>query len=466
MGTLVPQLYWSVYMRPIQMTKRHEIPPPLTLDTVNVTPALDGESPKMKALLRQVHRLAPAPLPALIHGETGSGKELCARALHDRAPWREGPFIAINCAAIPRELLTSELFGSTSGAFTGARNRPGLIGKANQGTLFLDEIGELSLEAQSALLRVLDRQEVRAVGSEQPKRVNFRLVSATHRDLWRMVSQGQFREDLYHRISTFTLRVPSLRHRQEDLKRLCYELAPEVAERLTEATWAALKIYPWPGNVRELKNTLLRVRYISPNGSISPALLGLNSVHYKSLEVTDERSNAPGSTPPEPPPAHAASLLPERSIEEDITSQLTRQVDPKPLLSLSLRDRASLFVRDVVSENRGNISQAAESLEIGRGTVYRYLTHADSCVTTAPPRVAQYPEGLGEYGELMSARFRAELIAELKVMLLAELNGHRGGSKDPLGVKGEGLVGVREGEGEAEANADDDAPTAMIRRAS
>jgi DNA-binding NtrC family response regulator len=453
-------------MRPVQMTKRHEIPPPLTLDTVNVPPTLDGESPKMKALLRQVDRLAPAPLPALIHGETGSGKELCARALHDRAPWREGPFIAINCAAIPRELLTSELFGSTTGAFTGARNRPGLIGKAHQGTLFLDEIGELSLEAQSALLRVLDRQEVRAVGSEQPKRVNFRLVSATHRDLWRLVHQGQFREDLYHRISTFTLRVPSLRDRQEDLKRLCYELAPEVAERLTKATWTALKMYPWPGNVRELKNTLLRIRYISPDGSISPALLGLNSVHCNSLETADERSNSPRTTPPEPPPAHAASLLPEESVEEEVISQLSHQVDPKidpkPLLSLSLRDRASLFVRDVVSQNEGNISQAAESLEIGRGTVYRYLTHAESCVTTAPPRVAEYPEGLGEYGEFMSARFRAELIAELKVMLFDELRAHRGESEDRVNVKGEATVGGEE----AEATADNTAPTPMIRRAS
>ena len=221
-------------------------------------PILVGGSPPMQRLRDRVTRFARCEEPVLLYGESGAGKELTARALHSASPRHRGPFVPVNCGAIPRELVQSELFGTRRGAFTGAHERRGFITRADGGTLFLDEIGELALPAQVALLRVLDGFEVCPVGGEHARKVNVRVVSATHRNLVGMVGRGQFRLDLHQRLSALEIPVPPLRERPEDIPALASTLVGQDVTRLRPGAWAALRDHPWPGNVRELRNVLVR----------------------------------------------------------------------------------------------------------------------------------------------------------------------------------------------------------------
>jgi len=219
---------------------------------------------EMTRLLEMVRKAATAPVSVLISGETGTGKELVARALHAESPRRDRPFLAVNCSAIPATLLESELFGHARGAFTGAdRARAGLFGAADGGTLFLDEIGDLPLELQPKLLRVLQEGEVRRLGESQINKVDVRVVAATAVDLRQAVTAGRFREDLYYRLAVVTLELPPLRRRPEDVAPLVENSLPLLAARLGRpapeidpAALTALERYSWPGNVRELLNVL------------------------------------------------------------------------------------------------------------------------------------------------------------------------------------------------------------------
>jgi len=242
---------------------------------------LIGDSPPMRGLFDLIERVAPSQVPVLIQGETGTGKELVARALHDRSPRRQKPFLAENCAAVPANLLESELFGHTKGSFTGAiADRAGHFVAADGGTVFLDEIGDMPLAMQSKLLRVLQEGEVRPVGSNKTQRVDVRIVAASNKDLPEMVRARTFREDLYFRLNVVTLKLPPLRERAGDVRHLARAFAArseaQVGRRasLTEEALAALERWTWPGNVRELENVILRAAVFakgSPEASIGAA---------------------------------------------------------------------------------------------------------------------------------------------------------------------------------------------------
>lgn len=225
-----------------------------------------GSSDVMQDLYNRIHKVAPTAATVLIHGETGTGKELVARALHEESQRNNHLMISVNCAAIPETLIESELFGHEKGAFTGAAsNREGLIAAADGGTLFLDEIGELPLEAQARLLRVLQEGEVRPLGSVESRKVDVRLVAATHRDLRKLAKEGKFREDLYFRINVVQLTLPPLRERGRDiiniaeslLQRYCSQFGKSQL-RLSSDAVDAIMAYSWPGNVRELENAMQR----------------------------------------------------------------------------------------------------------------------------------------------------------------------------------------------------------------
>lgn len=227
---------------------------------------LIGRSPAMQEIYRTLARLMPTDLSVVVTGESGTGKELIARALHDYGKRKNRPFVAINMAAIPRDLIESELFGHEKGAFTGAASRaPGRFAQAEGGTLFLDEIGDMPIEAQTRLLRVLQQGEYLPVGGRSPMRANVRIVAATHRDLRTLIRQGLFREDLFYRLNVVPIRVPPLRERPEDIPDLVdHFLARAEAEGLPrktvdEAALARLARARWPGNVRELENLIRRL---------------------------------------------------------------------------------------------------------------------------------------------------------------------------------------------------------------
>jgi len=225
-----------------------------------------GESHAARLMLEEIRRVAPYKTSVLITGESGSGKELVARTIHDLSPRRHSPWVAINCSAIPRDLIEAEIFGYVKGAFTGAtQKRLGRLEQAQGGTFFFDEIGDLDISLQSKLLRVLQEREFSPVGSDQVRPVDVRFLTATNRDLKELVREGKFREDLLYRLDVYSIVVPPLRQRREDIpllaKTFLQELAAEMDKRVSEFAPAALEIlqrYNWPGNIRELRNTVER----------------------------------------------------------------------------------------------------------------------------------------------------------------------------------------------------------------
>jgi formate hydrogenlyase transcriptional activator len=233
-----------------------------------------GNSPALESTLAEVQRVAPTDSTVLVLGETGTGKELIAHAIHNLSPRCGCPFIKLNCAAIPFDLLESELFGHEKGAFTGAvAQKLGRFEMADTGTLFLDEIGDLPLALQPKLLRVLQEQEFERLGSGRTHHINLRLVAATHRDLAQMVARNEFRSDLYYRLNVFPVVVPPLRERREDIRQLVLHFAEVFARRMgkhieqvPETTMDGFVAYPWPGNVRELQNLIERAVIRSDDG--------------------------------------------------------------------------------------------------------------------------------------------------------------------------------------------------------
>lgn len=249
-----------------------------------------GNSPPMQALRKQIGKLARSQAPIYISGESGSGKELVARLIHEQGPRIDKPFVPVNCGAIPAELMESEFFGHRKGSFTGAHeDKPGLFQAANGGTLFLDEVADLPLAMQVKLLRAIQEKSVRAVGGQQEQVVDVRILCATHKDLSVEVAAQRFRQDLYYRLNVIELRVPPLRERREDIEEIANSVLHRLAKnagqppaRLSPQAWAALKGYRFPGNVRELENMLERAYTLCEN----------EQIHADDLRLAD-----PSSTP-------------------------------------------------------------------------------------------------------------------------------------------------------------------------
>ncbi|MFA5626655.1 MAG: sigma-54 dependent transcriptional regulator [Thiohalomonadaceae bacterium] len=245
---------------------------------------LIGSCPAMLEVFDRIHKVAPTDTTVLILGESGTGKELVARAVHEQSARANAAIIAVNCAAIPTNLIESELFGHEKGAFTGAiSTHYGLVEAADGGTLFLDEIGELPLEAQARLLRVIQENEIRRVGSTQSRKVNVRLIAATHRDLLQGVDAGTFRSDLYYRLHVMEICLPPLRERGDDINQLTEVLLEKVRQRLnrpptsiTVDAMEQLRQHNWPGNVRELENAIERAIILADGQDVTPQTLGIS----------------------------------------------------------------------------------------------------------------------------------------------------------------------------------------------
>ncbi|HCV78029.1 sigma-54-dependent transcriptional regulator [Pseudomonas oryzihabitans] len=281
------------------LVEREQRPPAAAEESVTPAPAtgeigIIGNCAPMQDLFGKIRKVAPTDSTVLIQGESGTGKELVARALHNLSRRAKAPLISVNCAAIPETLIESELFGHEKGAFTGASaSRTGLVEAADGGTLFLDEIGELPLEAQARLLRVLQEGEIRRVGSVQSQKVDVRLIAATHRDLKGLAKIGQFREDLFYRLNVISLRLPALRERGGDVMEIARVFLARQSARMSRPglkfgaeAEAAIRHYSWPGNVRELENAIERSVILSEGQEINADQLGID-VELGELELAD-----------------------------------------------------------------------------------------------------------------------------------------------------------------------------------
>ena len=246
------------------------------IDARHFFPEIIGESLAMRGMLSLIKKVAPSDATVLILGESGTGKELVATSIHENSLRKSKPFIKLNCAAIPAELLESELFGHEKGAFTGATKfKPGKFDMADNGTLFLDEIGDMPLKLQSKILRVIQEKEFYRVGGSSTVKVDVRFIASTNQNLEKMVQEGAFREDLYYRLNVFTLHLPPLRERKEDIPLLVERFLQNLPKRVEISSIALQMImaYPWPGNIRELKNVIESAAVIAEDGFIEPAQL-------------------------------------------------------------------------------------------------------------------------------------------------------------------------------------------------
>lgn len=318
-----------------------------------------GKSQAIRTLFDQIRVVARAQGPVLINGESGTGKELVAKALHAESERADGPFLAVNCAGIPQELLESEFFGHAAGAFTGARKaRNGLLQEAQGGTLLLDEIGEMPLTLQAKLLRALQDGSVRPVGQDTEVQVDVRIIAATHRDLKQKVTEGSFREDLYYRLETFAIQIPPLRQREDDLELLAQQFVRQNAvaqgkaiQGFSDQALALVRVYPFPGNVRELQNVVERAVAFCDGEWIEPRHLP-----GRLLETLNDKD--PGIT-----------IVPDSFSEQE-----RRLLEGKVLPTLD--ELQKRYVQLVLNEVQGNKRRAAALLGIGRRTLYRWLDQA------------------------------------------------------------------------------------------
>ena len=313
-----------------------------------------GNAPAIAEVKDMIRRVAGLPSTIAINGESGTGKELVARAIHDSSPRAKGQFVAVNCSAIPEPLQEDEFFGHECGAFTGATTqRRGLFEHADGGTLFLDEVSELSSSLQATLLRVLEEKSFSRVGTSEEQTSDFRLVAATHANLYETVQNGNFREDLFYRIAVFELDVPSLRNRRDDIPALATEFLREMAAvpgadtdaLLDVDTISALVEYDWPGNVRELRNAVQRSFVASDGSQIRPRDL----------------------------PARIAN--PERSSNASARTydiaQSDRGIEMHGLPSFSCDELERIAIEQVLEQCGGRVSEAARTLGLSRATLYR-----------------------------------------------------------------------------------------------
>ncbi len=356
---------------------------------------LVGRSPAMQEIYRTLARLMQTDLTVMITGESGTGKELVARALHDYGKRTKGPFVAINMAAIPRDLIESELFGHEKGAFTGANARSaGRFEQAEGGTLFLDEIGDMPMEAQTRLLRVLQQGEYTTVGGRTPIKTNVRIVAATNKDLRILIQQGLFREDLFFRLNVVPLRLPPLRERSEDvpdLVRHFFKIAAAEGLPLKHMEAAALermKRYRWPGNIRELENLIRRLAALYPQETISDQLV-----------ETELGADAPLLPTPRPAQNGGAPVAPASSNggQEDSSLSLSvehhlsalfrefgEQLPPPGLYHRILREIEYPLISAALAATRGNQIKAAELLGLNRNTLRKKVRDLDVRLMRAP----------------------------------------------------------------------------------
>jgi DNA-binding NtrC family response regulator len=303
----------------------------------------------MREVYRIIERVAPTDATVLIHGESGTGKELAARALHEHSRRSKAPFIALNCSALPAELIESELFGHVRGAFTGAdRDKAGLFEAAQGGTLLLDEIGELAPPAQAKLLRALEERSVTPVGATAARKVDVRVVAATHRNLDEMATRGAFREDLLYRLKVISLTMPPLRERREDIGALAVHFITQLAARhnrpalgLSEAARTALLAYGWPGNVRELRNALERAVVLAEG---------------ERIEVSDLPPQVAGGRASVPPAEAAAAEIPFMEARER---------------ALDAFDRS--YLTAALEKHSGNVSATARFLGMHRQSLQKMM---------------------------------------------------------------------------------------------
>jgi two-component system nitrogen regulation response regulator GlnG len=352
-------------------TPRDGSTPPAEDDTEDQLPLI-GRSPAMQEIYRVVARLMGTDLTVMIMGESGTGKELVARALHNYGKRRAAPFVAINMAAIPRELIESELFGHEKGAFTGATSRGmGRFEQAQGGTLFLDEIGDMPIEAQTRLLRVLQEGEFTAVGGRVPIRADVRIIAATHHDLRQLIRQGLFREDLFYRLNVAPLRLPPLRERTSDIPALVrHFVSLSVREglpmkRLDDAAMERLQSYRWPGNIRELENLLRRLAAL-----YSQEVIGIGIIDAELADATP-----PGNLS-EAPSGEGLAAAVERHLKgyfaahkggfpaAGLYDRVLHEVE-RPLIVLTLR------------ATRGNQIRAAHLLGLNRNTLRKKIRELD-----------------------------------------------------------------------------------------
>ncbi|HSD60089.1 MAG TPA: nitrogen regulation protein NR(I) [Burkholderiales bacterium] len=340
--------------RAIEESMRGEQAP----EAAEATPEILGQAPSMQEVFRAIGRLAQSHATVLITGESGTGKELVARALHRHSPRAAKPFIAINTAAIPKDLLESELFGHERGAFTGAQTqRRGRFEQADSGTLFLDEIGDMPPDLQTRLLRVLSDGEFYRVGGHQPIKGNVRVIAATHQDLEARVRQGLFREDLFHRLNVIRVRLPALRERAEDIPLLARHFLQKSArdlgvehKRLSEAAMKHLAALPWPGNVRQLENVCHWLTVMAPGQNIEPADL-------------------PPEVREEVPPAAPGSWI--AALEQEAQSSLAR--GEHGIMGRLSRDFERALILRALAHTGGRRIEAAHLLGLGRNTLTRKI---------------------------------------------------------------------------------------------
>ncbi len=331
----------------------------------------------MLQLFSRIEEAASSEASIIIQGETGTGKELVAEALHELSPRSAQPYVVVDCAAIPAELIESEMFGHTKGSFTGAfGDRKGAFEAANAGTIFIDEIGELPLDLQPRLLRVLEKQQIKRVGAVQTRDINVRVVAATNRDLRREVEDGRFREDLYFRLNVVKLSLPALRERPDDIVFLAQRFLADVPGpngpiELTEPVKRRLRQYEWPGNVRELRNLIDR------GAAMSDAFFRMPDDFGRSLELDGAHGAAPGSgvglsVEPLRAPKPTATVA-DPGATNSLTHSLWQGRPYKQARDAVMADFEQAYIRALLDAHEGNVSAAAREAEIHRNVFHRMM---------------------------------------------------------------------------------------------